>query len=133
MTLRVQVIAVFTALLLAGCAGYTSGTATKKLQPGMTTEQARGVMGSPTSTQFINNNTIWKYQTSRHGIGWVPVYLVFEGKSGRLVGWNENMGEALATQSVKAQQFDAIKGTALLPTQQNVNLNQRVSGSLMLY
>jgi hypothetical protein len=69
---------------------------------------------------------------------WTSYFLTFV--NGKLNGWEraealnaEKARRRLAGDQIALQSIDALKGTPLLPTQQNINLNQNVSGSLLLH
>jgi hypothetical protein len=82
--------------VLAGCA---LGTMSKvnELQRGMTTQQVKGLMGAPESTQLINGLPVWRYSLHEYFVGWVPHYLVFNEEN-QLIGWKANMNEYYANQ-----------------------------------
>jgi len=118
------------ALLLVGCAGVVTDRTTSRLQPGMTVDEARKVMGAPSGTQFMNNQLVWKYSTWRPFVGYVPLYVFFDSRSGRLISWQESMSEYYANQTLG---MSAVR--PFIPQQVNVNanVNQTVDGTITHY
>jgi hypothetical protein len=88
-------------LLLGGSGGCASLPETRQLQPGMTQEQVRAVLGPPTNTMYQHGLLAWKY---RRGFGaW---YCVFAPDG--LVAWFQGE-EALRANA------DALRRTYLPP------------------
>jgi hypothetical protein len=106
--------------LLAGCAGVVTEGSVSKLRPGMTVDETTKIMGSASSTQFAGDVLVRKYTTWRPFVGYVPLYLAYNAKTGRLISWQENMAEYYATQSMMMNAW-----APLVPQQVNVNQNIR--------
>jgi|688.fasta_scaffold1173335_1 hypothetical protein len=103
---------------LAGCAGVVTSGDTSQLRPGMTINEATAVMGAPSGTQFISNNLIHKYSIHRPFVGYIPLYLIYESKTQKLISWQENLAEYYANQSLW---MDATR--PLIPQKVDVNAN----------
>ncbi len=95
---KILCIVVFS-LMVTGC-GLGNIKKTTYLQPGMTADQVRVVLGNPSSSQFIENYVIWKYNLHQYWVGWVPHYLAFWSKDMTLVAWQANMNEYYANQQI---------------------------------
>lgn len=116
-------------IVLTGCAtgtgGFNSAVKTNQLRPGMNTDEVTALLGEPASSQFMGGYMIWKYSLQRPWVGWIPYYLAFDGKTMRLAGWQENMQEYYASQSLWLQ---------ALPKQHNVHvdgtMNHNVQGTI---
>jgi hypothetical protein len=105
--IRNALLILFFTLFMAGCAtgtgGLNSASKTNELRPGMTTNEVTAILGQPASSQFFEGYMVWKYSLQRPWVGWVPFYLAFDGKTMLLVGWQENMQEYYASQSLWLQ------------------------------
>lgn len=119
-------------MILTGCAGVVTDGTISKLRPGMTVDETTKIMGSPSGTQFMSGMLVRKYSTWRPFVGYVPLYLAYDSKTGRLVSWQENMQEYYANQSMMMAAW-----SPLIPQQVNVNQNVRAdvqhSGSVNHY
>jgi len=115
LNVRLSVTLLAISVVFSGC--FTPASKTTLLRPGMTTKEVTEILGAPKSTQFVDGYLIWKYSLQRWGVGLVPHYLAFDGKTMQLTGWKENMQEYYASQSLWLQ---------AMPKQHNVN----VTGSL---
>ena len=60
---------------------------TNVLQPGMTGDQVRAVLGNPLQTQFIADKTIWQYSLSQTDRPPIAYYLIFTGNPPSLQVW----------------------------------------------
>lgn len=107
-------------VIIAGCAGTGGGlgsiSKTNHLSPGMDVSEVRKILGSPSQTQFVANNWVWKYSLHQYMKGWVPYYLVFDKKSKKLEEWYADEAEYIRNQKLWMQAF---------PPKQNVNINVR--------
>ena len=81
------------AMLCGGCPPTDTIRRTNHLQPGMTPEQVKEVMGEPIQTQFISERIVWKYSLHQSYRGHIPHYLVFEGTPSQLTSWFANQAE----------------------------------------
>lgn len=112
--------AILSLMMLVGCAGVVTEGSVSKLRPGMTADETTKIMGSASSTQFAGDVLVRKYTTWRPFVGYVPLYLAYNAKTGRLISWQENMSEYYANQSMM---MSAV--SPLIPQQVNVNQNIR--------
>lgn len=68
---------------------------------------------------------VWKYSLQKPFVGWIPYYLAFDGQAMLLRGWQENMSEYYASQSLWLQS---------MPKQYNVrvdgNMNYNIKGNI---
>ena len=127
--MRNALLIMMAAMVLTGCAtgtgGFNSAVKTNQLRPGMTTDEVTALLGQPASSQFMDGYMIWKYSLQRPWVGWIPYYLAFHGETMRLAGWQENMQEYYASQSLWLQ---------ALPKQHNVHvdgtMNHKVQGTI---
>ena len=76
------------------------------LEPGMTIQQVKELLGEPQSTQFIENKLVYTYLLKEKGGIDYPHYLVFDGKTKLLEGWvaDTKKYEANKQQSTEASQ-----------------------------
>lgn len=109
----------------AGVGGFNSAVKTNQLRPGMTTSEVSDLLGQPASSQFSNGYMVWKYSLQKPFVGWIPYYLAFDGQAMLLRGWQENMSEYYASQSLWLQS---------MPKQYNVrvdgNMNYNIKGNI---
>jgi hypothetical protein len=84
----------------------------------MTVDETTKIMGSPTGTQFASGRLVRKYTTWRPFVGYVPLYLIYDAKTARLLSWQENMAEYYAQQNLMMDAW-----SPLVPQQVNVNQN----------
>ena len=114
-------IIVFITSCASGTGGFNSSVKTNELRPNMTTEEVTEILGKPASSQYMDGYMIWKYSLQRPWVGWIPYYLAFDGKSMRLSGWQENMQEYYASQSLWLQS---------LPRQHNIHVDGTMNYNL---
>jgi hypothetical protein len=114
--------AILSLLMLVGCAGVVTEGSVSKLRPGMTVDETTKIMGSASSTQFAGDVLVRKYTTWRPFVGYVPLYLAYNAKTGRLISWQENMAEYYANNSMMMSAINP-----LIPQQVNVNQNIRAA------
>ncbi len=111
---------------LTGCAGVVTDGSVSKLRPGMTVDETTKIMGKPAGTQFASGRLVRKYTTWRPFVGYVPLYLVYDAKTARLLSWQENMAEYHAQQNLMIDAW-----SPLVP--QQVNVNQNINGRVDHY
>jgi hypothetical protein len=116
--LLIALVASFIAGCATGTGGLNSAAKTNQLRPGMTTQEVTALLGQPASSQYMDGYMIWKYSLQRPWVGWIPYYLAFDGSAMRLAGWQENMQEYYASQSLWLQ---------ALPKQHNVHMNGTIN------
>jgi len=112
MKVTVRVFLTGALLFLAGCGAGTGGTNSSKdttsLRAGMTTEEVVDLLGEPGSSQYQDGFMIWKYSLHRAWVGFIPYFLAFDGSTMRLAGWQENMQEYYANQSLWLESLSRI-------------------------
>jgi hypothetical protein len=118
----VKLLCCLAILGLPGCTGLVTDGSVSKLRPGMTIAETTKIMGSPAGTQFMSGSLVRKYTTWRPFVGYVPLYLVYDAKTGRLVNWQENMAEYYANNSMMMSAINPF-----IPQQVNVNQNIRAT------
>jgi hypothetical protein len=107
-------------LILTGCTGVVTDGSVSKLRPGMTVDETTKIMGSPTGTQFVNGMLVRKYTAWRPFVGYVPLYLIYDYKTGCLASWQENLAEYDAQQNLMIDAWNP-----LVPQQIDVDQNIR--------
>jgi len=122
-------------LFLAGCAagGFDSIRKTTQLQAGMSYDEAVALLGPPKTTVMQGGkriSTFWLHQAYR---GNVPMDLVFDPQTNRLVSWQENAEKFAASQAKLAAFTQALEqsgaaGGAAPAGPNDPNLQRQMAG-----
>ena len=89
---------IIAAAVLATAAVAANAGSINDLQPGMTVEQIKELLGNPDSTQFHGGKWILKYTEFKPFKGKVPYYLIVDKETKQLEEWTANMEELAADQ-----------------------------------
>lgn len=103
------IIAPVLVVLFSGCAGapleFNSVEKTKQLYPGMMHPDVVKILGKPKTVQFVGDKVILKYGLHEYWKGWVPYYVVFEKKTGKLKEWYADEAEYQRNQAMWMEVF----------------------------
>jgi len=96
-------------LVAWGCAGTSlemnSVEKTGQLYPGMMHPDVVKLLGKPKSVQFVGDKVILKYSLHEYWKGWVPYYMVFEKRTGKLQEWYADEAEYQRNQAMWMSMF----------------------------
>jgi len=99
--------------LLSACAGtplaFNTVEKTGQLRPGMMHEEVIGILGKPKSVQFIGDKVVLKYSLHEYWKGWVPYYVIFEKRTGKLQEWYADEAEYQQNQAVWMAAFKSFE------------------------
>ena len=103
--MRESVFLILSITLFSFVSGCASVSTTNQLNPGMSPNEVKNVMGEPSQTQFIAGKLVWKYSLHQPWKGFVPYYLIFRKEDQRLETWYANEAEYMRQQQLWLQAF----------------------------
>ena len=79
---------------------FNTAEKTAQLRPGMMHKEVIGILGKPKSVQFIGDKVVLKYSLHEYWKGWVPYYVIFEKRTGKLQEWYADEAEYQQNQAM---------------------------------